>query len=97
MSVGTVVRRLVLAFFLEPDSLGCLTPVGSRGASGLPVKGRSTRPGKRRSGGISNTFCSGISSKKMGTPGGGGVLFGSKRSESGSVSLWGDGVGERFL
>ena len=30
----------------------------------------------------------------MGTPGGGGVLFGSNRSESGSVSRRGDGVGE---
>ena len=97
MSAGAVTRRLALAFFLGPDPFGFLTPVGGLGSGGRPVKGRRACAGNCRSGGISNIFCSGISSWNIGTPGGGGVLFGSKRSGSGSESLRGDGEGERAL
>ena len=95
VSTGSVARRRALAFFFEPDPFGFLTPVGGQGSGGLPVNGRKACAGNCRSGGISNIFCSGISSWNIGTPGGGGVLFGSKRS--GSESLRVDEEGERGL
>ena len=99
MPAGAVTRRLALAFFVGPDPFGFLTPVSGLGSVGRPVKGRRACAGNCRNGGISNIFCSGISFWNIGTlgGGGGGVLFGSKRSVSGSESLRGDGEGERAL